>query len=315
MGDCRCTCHTGPYAPCSVPAGCGHLHSSRDALSYSEALSALGDTSRTQNPAKPPDRPTEPAGALHVAVRPAGACLTHRPPSEGKPWQRADAGYRTCGDCADRLHRWLSLSAVDADGRPDSIPALYALLNPRPGNTANLNDVRPPGFASRSPANDHIVAMRDARTSVAMRPGDPRSAPAILRSWVLNVWDERYDDDALDAPDYRRRRATLPIAVVDCARWLDKEIDWISRQEMVSEFYTELASLRSALRSIGSRRYKIGECPNTIDLGDTTRQCGVLLFAPLDGDTISCWACGRRWPRPEWEKLLAMLSPDQTPAS
>lgn len=274
MGDCRCTCHTGPYAPCSVPGGCGHLH--RDTASDS-------------------------------ASRPAGACLTHRPPGEGRPWQRADAGYVTCKDCADRLHRWLSCTAVDGDGRPDSIPVLYALLNPRPGSNGDTSGVRPPGFASRSPANDHIVAMRDARTAMAVRPGDPRSAPAILRAWVLAVWDERYDDDALDQPDYRSRRAALPIAVPDAARWLDSQIDWLTRQEMVGEFHAELAALRSQLRSIGSRRYKIGDCPNTIDEGDRTRECGAPLFAPLHSDEIRCFACGRLWARPDWEELGKLL--------
>lgn len=249
---------------------------------------AVGDTRTDQDP-------------------PRDACLTHRPPSEDRAWRRADAGYRTCAACYDTMRSWLSLLAVDDDGRPNSIPALYALLNPRPGSTGDSSGIRTPGFGPRSPANDHIVAMRDVRSGVAVRPGDPRSAPAVLRAWVTYVWDERYDDEALDWPDYRVRRAALPFGVPEMAAWLDRQLDWITRHEVVADFHAELRAVHASLRAVGSRRSKVGRCPNTIDEGTTTRECSALLFAPLHGDVIRCYACDREWQRHEWLSLGDML--------
>jgi hypothetical protein len=226
---------------------------------------------------------------------PAGSCLIHRPPDPGWHWQRADHGYRTCSPCCNRLHHWLSPRSIDPDGRPDGVPALYALLNPRPVRApgrggGKIRRLRP---GSRSPANDHVVAMRDART-VHLLPGDPRSAPATLQAWVLYVWETHYDNDALDRPDYLTRLRELPTRVDSAAAWLDQQLDWLTRQEIITEFHDELRALHSALRSAGTRRRPVGPCP----------LCGVALFVPLYGDMITCWTpgCGK-WARAQWLAL------------
>ena len=71
---CPCACHGhGGSHPCSVEGGCGgHLHPSSD-------------------------------GAQNHAERPGWACLTCHPPTDGRPWRRANEGYRTCAGCALRL--------------------------------------------------------------------------------------------------------------------------------------------------------------------------------------------------------------------
>ncbi|GAA4685654.1 hypothetical protein GCM10023215_21120 [Pseudonocardia yuanmonensis] len=51
----------------------------------------------------------------------------------------------------------------------------------------------------------------------------------------------------------------------------------------------------------------ISTCPNVVDEGETTRECGAKLRAPLRDDMIHCRACGRRWPRNEWEHLGQLL--------
>lgn len=99
--------------------------------------------------------------------------------------------------------------------------------------------------------------------------------------------------------------------IVVLARWLDNQLNWITRQDWVADVDQDLRELDAQLRPVtgdpGGRR--VGECPNTIDEGETTRQCKTPLFAPLRGDTIICSNpdCGRRWRRPEWENLGRLL--------
>lgn len=224
--------------------------------------------------------------------RPDSACVTHRPPANGRAWAKADPGYRTCSGCHQRIHEWLSPIAVDADGRPDSVPGLYAMLSPLPG-IAGGSQRRAPGFASRSPANDYVVAIRDPR-STRLEDGDPHSVPGVLAAWTALLIEERN----LVPPN-----RTVPAM----ARFLDRHLDWITRQGWVEDLATELRELHSQLRAIGQPRRRIGKCPNTIDEGDTTRQCDARLFAPLHGDQIVCWACGRKWPRSEWLSLGYLL--------
>jgi hypothetical protein len=229
-------------------------------------------------------------------------CLTHLPPREGRAPRRADDGYLTCSDCCSRLHRWLSPVAFDDDGQPDGIPGLYATLNPRPGSGGNNGGIRTPGFGPRSPANDHILSMRDARTTQVV-PSDPAAAPAVLREWVLYVWDERYDSDALNRPDYRERRAALPTEVEPAAAWLDQQLDWLTRRDIIADLFGELRTLHSRLRSIGDRRRSVGACPNMVGEAGARRRCEAKLFAPWRGDVIRCWQCHREWPREDWLRL------------
>jgi hypothetical protein len=93
--------------------------------------------------------------------------------------------------------------------------------------------------------------------------------------------------------------------VAGLCRWLDHQLDWVTREELVLEFDVELRRLVAQLRPVtGEPRIWIARCPNTIDEGDHTRQCDADLFAPTGGsETIRCGGCGRRWPRWEWEDL------------
>lgn len=226
-------------------------------------------------------------------TRPDSACVTHRPPGEGRAWRLADPGYRCCSSCYDRIHRWLSPIAVDDDGWPDSIPGLYAVLNPRPGASGD-NGRRAPGFGPRSPANDHLISMRDKR-SVKVVLSDPLSVPGVLAEWCDALIEER---------------GLVPPArtVQAMARFLDSHLDWTSKQAWVEDFHEELRALHSQLRAIGAQRRKIGACPNTIQEGEHTRECGAVLLAPLNGDSIRCFACGREWQRDEWIRLGRLLA-------
>lgn len=224
---------------------------------------------------------------------PANRCMTHRPPKPGQRWRLADEGYHTCSTCYDQLHQWLTPITVDDDNRPASIPGMYELLDARPG--VGESGRRGPGFAPRSPANDHVVAMRDPR-STKLLAGDPHSVPGVLGSWCLEVSELRHV-----IPPARR--------VLAMAGFLDAHLDWLTRQDWVGELHAELRELYSQLKAsaAGKTRRPIGQCPNTIDEGNQTRTCGALLFAPLRGDTIQCGTCGRQWARHEWLCLGDLL--------
>jgi hypothetical protein len=102
------------------------------------------------------------------------------------------------------------------------------------------------------------------------------------------------------------------VGVPDLVRWLDGQLDWVTRQDGVAAFDRVLRELVSQLRPLtgepGARR--IGTCPNVLQIdgaeGEHTRECGRPLYAPLRGDTISC-GCGRSWPRDEWLALGRVL--------
>ena len=248
-------------------------------LDLGEAARLLGDPLAPPLPVRPrPDEPREIITVAHkqeVLQRPPGTCLIHQRPKTGTAWRRADPGFTTCSQCYDRLHRWLSPLGVDAEGRTDNIPGLYAALDPAPGNSGPGR--RAPGFGSRSPGSDRVIAMRDSRTT-AVDDHDPCSATAVLRAWVAWVWDERYDDQALNQLDYHQRRAELPTTVPEAALWLDRNLDWLTRQETVIDLHAELRELRRQLRgATGNGGGKpVGHCFEILADGE----CAAPIFMP-----------------------------------
>ncbi|MFC5996936.1 hypothetical protein ACFQE5_22250 [Pseudonocardia hispaniensis] len=230
--------------------------------------------------------------------RPDWACLLHRPPADGASWAPADRGYRTCSPCLDRLRHRLG-----------DIVARYTRLDPTPGATGDSGR-RGPGFHSRSPANDHVIAMRDPRSIAVARTwlgSDGRlhrehEHPPLSVRGVLDTiaWDIAAHRGITGPPD----RADVP----DLARWIDHQLDWITRQPLVTEVDAELRQLQAQLKPVtGDGRRRIGRCPNTIDDGEHSRLCDTPLYAPTRGDTIHCGACGREWPRTEWLRLGDLL--------
>lgn len=277
-----------------------------------------------------------------MSDRPDNACLTHRPPKPDQFWRLADPGYRTCATCADRIHKLLSPLTVGDDGRPDGIPGLYLLLDARPGVTESAR--RGPGFGSRSPGSDHILVMRDRRSKSyeIARDGveyiwDPdadnghpplppgvhgperppgayvdkrdvwygsdgkgyqeeetpaRSVPHVLESWVQLVAEER---------GVKPGAGTVP----DLCSWLDRHLDWLSRQELIADLQEELRELHSQLRAAtgGAHQPPVGRCIELLADGE----CGAPIYMP-HGETprapdepikdlpeLVCQACGSRY--------------------
>ena len=275
-----------------------------------------------------------------VAPRPDSACLTCPPPSDSRSWRPADQGYRTCSSCLDRIRDTLA-----------DINLRYARLNPAPGANADLESRGAPGFGSRPAASPHIITMRDPRSKsceVAVdgtlyenwrpdpdgwsRPlpkgvhgpveppgvyttsrevwfgadgrgheedeSPPRSIPGVLASLCTMVAEER---------DMTPPTGGVP----DLVRWLDQQLDWVTRQEMVTDVADDLRGLDTQLKPVtGDKRRRIGLCPNFITEGDDTFECKAPLYAPTDNshdDTIRCRKCKREWPHSQWIRLMDIL--------
>lgn len=226
---------------------------------------------------------------------PEHRCLLCPPPRDGRSWRRADPGYRTCSVCLDRVRERLG-----------EVGARWAALDPSPGAQGEDGGPRPPGFGSRSPASDHVIAVRDWRSSRdarAWRGGDGRVHRESQRP-PLSVLAELFTL-AQHVATARNMQGPAVLSVEKLSAWLDGQLDWVTRQSGVVEFDRVLRELASQLRPLTGepRPKRIGRCPNTIDEGEHTRECATPLYAPLRGDEIRCWACGRRWPASEWLAL------------
>lgn len=240
---------------------------------------------------------------MDTPERPAWACQLHKQPNDdAQTWVRADPGYQTCSGCLDRTRDTLR-----------DITARYRRLDPRPGATGGDGGRGAPGFGSRSPASEHVIALRDPRSSPVARTWlgadgrlhresehPPPSVRGVLDTLAWTVAEHR----GVTGPDDR--------ADVDgLARWLDQQLDYVTRHaDLVVEVAAELRRLLAHLRPVtGDGRRRIGRCPNTLDLDDeTTMTCDAPLYAPINGsDTIRCGACGRHWPRSEWLRLGDLL--------
>lgn len=226
---------------------------------------------------------------------PEGRCLLCPPPRPERPWRLADPGYRSCSSCLDRLREQLR-----------EIGARWTALDPRPGASGD-GGRGAPGFGSTPPANVTVLAVRDWRSSREARTW--RGADGRLHREherpPLSVEGELY---TLVHHVQQARGLTAPptaLRAPDLVRWLDGQLDWVTRQDGVVGFARVVRELVAQLRPLtgepGARR--IGSCPNTVDEGESTRECGAPLFAPLRGDTISCRACGRHWERDAWLQL------------
>ena len=190
--------------------------------------------------------------------------------------RRATAGYRTCTRCCERLRDMLS----EITSRHLTLCTVAALL-PTTGEEGR----KASGFASTSPARDRVIAMLDSRT-VALLPGDPHSVFGVVSAWASLVREETNQAPPADPPTVRSEAGVL-----------DAWMDWITKQDWVPDLHTELREVRDQLRAeTGEPNPKpIGHCINTLDDGETTRECQAPLFAPKEGTALRCHHCGREY--------------------
>ncbi|WP_410648180.1 hypothetical protein [Amycolatopsis sp. cmx-4-54] len=241
----------------------------------------------------------------------------------GKPF-RAQHGYLTCDPCADTLR---------ADLR--ELARSYPSLSAAPSGGGASTGRGTPGFGSRSPARDSVIALTDRRTHSA-EDGDPHSVLEVLSSWADNVREEvglaRPDEidqrqgqllvgwldftarqpwaGRLDTPlDQLRAEITSQLGlkartVGDEAAFLATWFAHMTRQYWVADFAAEVRELLSSVRTAigaGERRIPVGTCPTPV--GVDARPCGARLRVRADEDWISCPKCRTRWPRTNWDEL------------
>src|SRR5690606_7071 len=235
----------------------------------------------------------------HGAPPPATACVICPPPTDGRPWRPADDGYRTCHGCYTAVHTTL----LEIDAR-------YAALDPTPGGTGETGGRPPKGFGSRPPVNLHIVAMRDPRSKsheVAYDgveylydpDADGGAGAYVARREVWYGADGRAHTEqtrpvrsvpgtlaAIGHLLAEERDATPPRGgVPDLIRWIDGQLGWLTRTDLVVDVYDDLRALRAQLRPVtGDARKRIGTCPNLPEGAE--QLCGAPLYAPTRGDSI-----------------------------
>jgi hypothetical protein len=239
--------------------------------------------------------------ATPATERPAWACQVHTAPRT-HAWTPADRGYRTCAGCADRLRDTLR-----------EIALRYRALDPSPGGSGDTGGRGAPGFATRSPASDHVIAMLDPRSRPDARTwrGSDKRLHHEQERPPLSVWAVLYAiADHVNRARGITNNALACNGVDELTRYIDSHLDWLTRQPDIAVHAELIERLAGQLRPVTGEpaRRCVGRCPNTVDEQTTTRECRARLFAPLHGDTITCRACGRSWPRPEWERLGLMLT-------
>lgn len=224
--------------------------------------------------------------------RPANACLLHRPPQEGWPWRLADQGYMTCSPCLDRLRAQL----VDIGTR-------YRRLDATPGAQGNDGGRGAPGFGSKSPASDHVICLRDSRSSQTARmwrggdgklhSEDEHAPPSVWGELDSACWSIA---EALDMPG-----PDDGLTVAEQLVWIDRRLDHATRDPVCVEVSSVVRGILTALRPVTGdpRPRKVGTCPCLVD----GQPCDAPLFAPAVGDLIRCRACQAEWPREQWLAL------------
>lgn len=199
-------------------------------------------------------------------------CLIHKTHHNPEPPKHI------CTNCETTLKTWL-----------EQIPTNYALL-PR---------FKEHGTTDRNP---------DAKTTKSAQ------APTPLRLDIIDLLDERHGRKWLGTTPTNDRRGTLgtllaiateiaetrglpgniPNHVYGAADYIDKNTDWLTTQEWVTEPFHELRKLHRRISdAVGIYRPKpVGTCHLIND--DTTTPCGGPLMAnPYGG--VKCLRCRATW--------------------
>jgi hypothetical protein len=197
--------------------------------------------------------------------------------------------YRACDRCRNEVLRWLG-SIQDDFERLTTTPA-----------TAPFSGGGKGSFGSKSPANDHVIAMLDWRSAANAvhrddREGAPLSVPAVVGEWSEYVWRSPLCEDG------------RPGTVGEGLAYLRRKTDWLMQRDCASDYARDVRDLYVQLRGHAEPKRKIGECPTVIgEFRDQVVRCEAPLRASIDDDVIRCHACGSAWDRP-WKELRAITA-------
>lgn len=199
----------------------------------------------------------------------------------------------------------------------------YLQLDPRPGATLGYGSRGAPGFGSRSPASDHVISLRDPRSSPIARvwlgsdgrvhEEQVRPPLSVHGELCLLAWTTA-EHRGVDGPSDRDDVFAL-------LRFVDRHLDHITRHaDLAVEAHETLRNLAGVLRPVtGDGTVWVGSCPNVVEQDEIPSQledagvpasdepipvrCDAPLRAPRLGDSITCAACGRVYPMDEWLSL------------
>ncbi len=193
----------------------------------------------------------------------------HAPPCiVGRCSRSADYGRWCCQPCADTMRAQLA-----------DIPDYAAALDAQPGKGGESGQRQAPGFGSRSPARDDIIAASDPRSlPYALGPDDEDTAvrPVLPTLAHLAAWIAEETGDQRDQHEP---------TITSEAGYLRSRIDWTTGQAWVDELATDIAELHGQCKRLaGDPPPKpTAPCPH----------CGGPLWSRGETDTVSlrCGTC------------------------
>jgi hypothetical protein len=298
-GTCSCQCHTGPYAACDTPGGCGNTGDGcgTDPAGACQLCRLYRPNTRARIPHRPPvcDGDRQLLGRHVGDIANLIADLTNDEPAvvDDRRYQRIGVEYLKDGN-----RRAVSLGDVWAD--PTAAFGGVAPINSRskepavtgsrerpiPINTTALDLKAPARVPNHTPA-------------VADWPEDQTghlSAATILDAWIRDTRDRLLPDHHLP-----------PGTVDEMVAWLKHRIDLICDQHpQVADFADSIRTLRGALRSLaGETEAQPERCE-----GVPCRRCDLqMLYRQPGGDVEcvnpDCRAILRDDEYQEWVKSLA----------
>ncbi|MFC6090858.1 hypothetical protein [Saccharothrix lopnurensis] len=205
---------------------------------------------------------------------------------------------RVCDLCREKLHerlRWVEYFAAHLTPVRGTRPQLVATAS---------------GFESASPADDHVLAMLDRRSSAVgvgrthTGPEDaehpPLSVPAVLGGWAQQVWEAR-------TPESLRHLIGPPQTVRDAVSLLLTSLGWIGEQDWADDFAEEVGDLYRQLaaatgeappKPVATCTHRDGPPPAEGDV-DERPECGAGVVVRERTDDES------RGPRPVGARCLA----------
>lgn len=169
------------------------------------------------------------------------------------------ARFAACDRCLQKLFDDLHDISIE-----------YQRLDPSPTGVAEQGR-RSPGFRSQSPANDHVIALRDRRTRAKVA-GDLQNAHTFMADWLLYIQADR------------GMAPRSPVSIEAAFYALRSHSDWIERQGWFSELAMGARTVLAQLRTANGHQppTKVGTCPDceagTLTLAEGWVNCGLCEF-------------------------------------
>lgn len=303
MGDtrvCDCQCHTGPYAACSIPGGCGSVGCGRNGKTSTAGACTLCAVYRPDSDARLPHRPPVCDGDrtlldrhLNDIANLVADLSTPEPPIlVDTRYERFDRNGDSLGEVwKDPLTAVGGVAPINSRSKAPTVSGSRERPIPIPVTALDLKAPAKVPALAPSPRGRDEPANGWPEDQVGYL-----SAATVLDQWVRDVRDTLH-------PDHH-----LPTATVDeLVLWLRNRVDDIcNRHPAVVDLAEEIRSLRSALRSAAG---ETDPPPEPCD-GVSCARCEKRALYRRPGDTYraECSSCGILYTEDEYTALLAELA-------